>query len=181
MTPIEIYKKDANSPLIRIVGSNFPKWAREHFAHVVPDNDEPVLKDLSLENPSWKVYYFYPKDFDEMSATEIAEFDSLVEEFDKLNCKLFGVSPDSELAKLAWKKQNTTIAGIKHTLISDTGNALGSDLGIITAGGSPIRATYILNEYDSIRHVSFSSVQVIRSASETLRVLKETQKAEMVQ
>lgn len=178
MTPIEVYKKEANSPLIRIVGSNFPKWARQHFMHVVPENDEPVLKDLSVEDPSWKVYYFYPKDFDELSATEIAEFDSLVEEFNKLNCKVFGVSPDSELAKLAWKKQNTTIAGIKHTLISDIGNALASDLGIVTLGGYPIRATYILNEYDSIRHVAFSSAEVVRSAAETLRALKETQKVE---
>ena len=70
---------------------------------------------------SWKVFYFYPKDFTFICPTEIAGMDMLVSEAD-----VCGFSGDNEFCKLAWKQSNDIIQNIDHTLAADCGLSLSS-------------------------------------------------------
>ena len=54
---------------------------------------------------SWKVFYFYPKDFTFICPTEIAGMDMLVSEA----VMLCGFSGDNEFCKLAWKRDKSNL------------------------------------------------------------------------
>lgn len=127
----------------------------------------------------WKVVYFYPKDFTFVCPTEIVDFDNHVEEFAKLNALVFGVSPDNEHCKLAWKDSHPDLRNLKHALLADSGNELAFALGIVSSVEKvPYRATYILDERSRIKHVSINGLNVGRNAAEVLRILDSTQKGE---
>jgi alkyl hydroperoxide reductase subunit AhpC len=162
--------------IIRIVGNSFPKWLRQdQHPAAVPGKDEPEM--ISFLTPGkWKIVYFYPKDFTFVCPTEIVDFDNLVPEFEKLNAVVFGVSPDNEYCKLAWKKSNPLLTNIKHTLVADANNELAFDMGIVDDNGVPFRATYIIDQFDTIQHISINNGSVGRNAAEILRLLDACQK-----
>ena len=86
---------------------------------------------------SWKVFYFYPKDFTFICPTEIAGMDMLVSEAD-----VCGFSGDNEFCKLAWKQSNDIIQNIDHTLAADCGLSLSEELEIVNEeAGVCYRAT----------------------------------------
>lgn len=127
----------------------------------------------------WKVVYFYPKDFTFVCPTEIVDFDNHVEEFAKLNCLVFGISPDNEHCKLAWKESHPDLRNLKHALLADSGNGLAREIGIVSDQDKvPYRVTYILDERNHIKYVGMHGLNVGRSAAEVLRVLDSTQKGD---
>jgi len=52
----------------------------------------------------WTILFFYPLDFTFVCPTEIKEFSKRVDEFEKLNAKVIGVSVDSKFSHDAWIK-----------------------------------------------------------------------------
>lgn len=117
---------------------------------------------------SWKVFYFYPKDFTFICPTEIAGMDMLISEAD-----VCGFSGDNEFCKLAWKASNELISDINHTLVADCGLSLSEDLEIVNeAEGVCYRATFIVNPGNIVEHVSVNSLDTGRNASEVLRTLQ---------
>lgn len=125
----------------------------------------------------WKVVYFYPKDFTFVCPTEIVDFDNLMVEFCKLNATVFGVSPDNEFCKLAWREQHPQLKSLNHALCSD-GNVLAGELGIVSEERVPFRVTYIIDTNNIIQYVGAHGLSVGRSAAEVLRVLDACQKGE---
>lgn len=162
---------------VRLVGDNFPKWVRDVYEAAVPDSDTPSQVSLMTDG-KWKVVYFYPKDFTFVCPTEIVEFDNLVPEFEKLNTVVFGVSPDNEYCKLAWKASHPQLKNIKHALLADADNGLAKELGIVSEFGVPYRATYIVDGEDVIRHVSINGLNVGRNPAEILRLVDACQRGE---
>ena len=69
------------------VGDSAPKFC-------LPDQDE---KEQCLDKfkGKWVVLYFYPKDNTSGCTIEARDFTTAVSEFEKLNCTILGVSPDS--------------------------------------------------------------------------------------
>lgn len=160
----------------RVVGSLWPRWVRDKYFAVEPNATEPSEVSMVFETPTWKIYYFYPKDFTFVCPTEIVDFDNLVPEFEKLNAVVFGISPDNEYCKLAWKQHNPLLTNLKHTLLVDSGNELAKECNIATEDGLPLRATYIVDPEDNIQHVSMNNHSVGRNAAEILRILDACQK-----
>jgi peroxiredoxin Q/BCP len=80
-------------------------------------------KDVSLKDYVGKkvVLYFYPKDGTPGCTTEAKEFRDMVEQFEKENTIILGVSKDSVESHQRFKKSNN----LTFTLLSDTeGRAL---------------------------------------------------------
>jgi peroxiredoxin (alkyl hydroperoxide reductase subunit C) len=159
----------------RTVGSLWPRWVRDKYFAVEPNSAEPSEVSMTIEN-KWKVYYFYPKDFTFVCPTEIVDFDNLIPEFEKLNAVVFGISPDNEYCKLAWKQSNPLLTNLQHTLLVDSGNELAKECGIATSDGTPLRATFIVDPQDDVQHVSVNNHNVGRNAAEILRILDACQK-----
>lgn len=66
---------------------------------VAPDfalaNDQEKIRKNIDYRGKWLILYFYPKDNTPGCTVEATGFSSLLEDFNKLNVKIIGVSPDS--------------------------------------------------------------------------------------
>lgn len=159
---------------IAMIGEKFPCVGSMNC--VLSDKE---ISSVDLDHvDGWKVIYFYPKDFTFVCPTEIVDFDNLMAEFCKLGATVFGVSPDNEYCKLAWRNENKLLKDLNHTLVADSGNALASKLGIVSSENVPYRVTYIIDPYGIIQYVGIHGLSVGRNAAEVLRVLDACQKGE---
>lgn len=153
------------------VGDKFPAFSlqginnKNEFVRVEVGEDGPTLEH------DWSVVYFYPKDFTFICPTEIAGMDVLTD-----HANVIGISGDNEFCKLAWKEDNLTIGGIKHTLAADCGLGLSHKLGIVNEDeGVAYRATFIFDKNLTVQHVSVNALDTGRNANEVLRTLKALQ------
>ena len=156
------------------IGNKFPDWVNMKCLNA---NREFGEVNVTMTD-GWKVIYFYPKDFTFVCPTEIVDFDNLMAEFCRLGATVYGVSPDNEFCKLAWRDAHPLLKNIQHTLAADSGNVLANELGIVSDGNVPYRVTYILDEKNVIQYVGAHGLSVGRSAAEVLRVLDACQKGE---
>ncbi len=102
------------------VGNKFPDFVLRGV-----DNENDFV-EITLDENNWNVVYFYPKDFTFICPTEISGMDVLVP-----HANVVGISGDNEFCKLAWKKDNELIGGIRHSLAADCGLGLSHELGIV--------------------------------------------------
>lgn len=76
------------------------------------DGDEVCLKDFKGK---WVVLYFYPKDNSKSCTLEAVAFTESLEEFQKLDAVVLGMSPDSVKSHQNFVKKHN----LKITLLSD--------------------------------------------------------------
>lgn len=144
------------------VGNQFPEF------NLMGIDKENNMGPCELVKDQWNVIYFYPKDFTFICPTEISAMDILVDE-----ANVIGLSGDNEFCKLAWKQENTLIGNIQHSLAADCGLGLSWRLGIVNKPeGVCYRATFIVDPYQVIQHVSVNALDTGRNAQEVLRTLK---------
>jgi thioredoxin-dependent peroxiredoxin len=74
--------------------------------------DKVCLKDFK---GSWVVVYFYPRDNTKGCTLEALDFTSNLKKFNKLNCSIIGISPDSVSSHQKFTKKHK----LKLTLLSD--------------------------------------------------------------
>ena len=160
------------------VGDKFP----DYNLTGVTSNDMSGFKTFKLDNSkSWKVFFFYPKDFTFVCPTELVEFGNLNDKFKSLSTELYGVSTDSEFVHLAWRNSDKTLSDLPYPLLSDIKRELSSELGIIHGEeGVCLRATYIVDSNNIIRHVSVNDLSVGRNPAEILRTLEGLQNGGLI-
>jgi lipoyl-dependent peroxiredoxin subunit C len=66
------------------------------------------------------VYFFWPKDFTDLSLAEILDFGELEAEFRERATQLVGCSVESELAHVAWRRQEEELGKLSLPMLSDT-------------------------------------------------------------
>ncbi len=161
------------------VGDRFPEFSLKAVASA---DIQTAFTDISHEDDqgSWKVFFFYPKDFTFICPTEIIEFDRLQKDFEKLNAKVYGVSTDSEFVHLAWRQNHPGLKNLSIPLLSDIKKDLSEALGILDEHeGVCLRATYIVDPTGTIRSVTVNDLSVGRNIPETLRTLEALQTNEL--
>ena len=121
---------------------------------------------------TWKVIYFYPKDFTVVCPTEIVGFNNLAQEFEDRDAILMGGSSDNEHVKLAWRREHPDLNKLNHYQFGDTAGSLIDQLGVRErASGVALRATFIVDPDNVIQHVSVNILSVGRNPEEVLRLL----------
>ena len=69
----------------------------------------------------WVVFFSHPADFTPVCTTEFMTFASMQPEFEKLNCKLLGLSIDSTYSHIAWLrtiKEKIEYKGMKNVEVN---------------------------------------------------------------
>ena len=142
----------------------------------LPDSkgNKVSIKDYSGK---WLVLYFYPKDNTSGCTTEAIDFTSSLPEFNKLNCHVAGISPDS------CKSHQKFI--LKHnlmvTLLSDEEKTVLEKYGVWKLkkmygreyyGVS--RTTFLIDTSGKIVHI-WENVKVKNHIDEVMNKLKELQ------
>ncbi|MFW9616388.1 redoxin domain-containing protein [Aquabacterium sp.] len=124
----------------------------------------------------WKVIYFYPKDFTAVCGSEVAGFDRLSKAFADRNAVLMGGSTDNEHSKLGWRRESPELSHLAHFSFADETGSLLDQLGVRDKEkGIAMRATFVVDPDNVIRHVTVNGIFVGRNPEETLRVLDALQ------
>ena len=145
------------------------------------ENGVSAFEDITESSfpGKWKVIYFYPKDFTFVCPTELIGFNQLSAEFESRDAVLMGGSSDNEYVKLAWRRENPDLEKLTHFQFSDTSGALIDQLGIREkTEGVALRATFIVDPDNVIKHVSVNNLAVGRNPHEVLRTLDALQTEE---
>jgi lipoyl-dependent peroxiredoxin subunit C len=157
------------------VGKPFPAFRLKAVVSIDPHNAFIELTERSHPG-KWKVVFFWPKDFTFVCPTEIAAFAAMNAQFEERGAVIYGASIDSEYAHRAWRESHEDLKELPFPMLSDIKRELSQALGILDEDeGVSLRATYILDPDNRIRHVSVNDLNVGRNPSETLRILDALQ------
>ncbi|ARD42429.1 peroxiredoxin [Actinomyces gaoshouyii] len=168
------------------IGDQFPAY---ELTAVIPGN----LKDVEASKPedyfttvssavpagTWRIVFFWPKDFTFVCPTEISAFGDLYQDFEDRDCQIVGVSVDNEYTHYAWRRSHEKLQNLPFPMASDLKRELAAATGVLNADGVADRATFIIDPNNVIQSVSITSESVGRNTDETLRQLDALQSDEL--
>jgi peroxiredoxin 2/4 len=116
------------------------------------------------------VLFFYPRDFSFICPTEVAGFHRVQPAFRQEQTSIVGVGVDAVESHLRWSHE---LGGISYPLIADEGGNLARSYGVLDERErTAMRATFVLDAQRVVVYSVASSINVGRSVSETLRVVR---------
>lgn len=141
-----------------------------------------AFEEISLSNYQGKKYvvlYFYPLDFTFVCPTEIIAFNDKLEEFQKREAEVIGVSVDSHYTHLAWintSRKAGGLGGLDYPLVSDLSKKIAIDYGVLAADGTvALRGLFIMDRQGIVRHALVNDLPLGRNVDEAIRVLDALQ------
>ena len=141
---------------------------------------EPDFVPCSLSgHDRWIVLFFYPRDFTFVCPTELAAFAELSDDFEAEESDLVAVSTDSAWSHKAWFETHPLLGDVDYPVLADTTQELAEAFGVLTADGSALRGTFVIDPSGVVRHASITDQNVGRSPEETLRVLQALRTGEL--
>mgnify|MGYP002648640350 CR=1 FL=1 len=168
------------------IGDQFPDY---ELTAVVPGNlkeveaskPEDYFTTVSSQVPAgtWRVVFFWPKDFTFVCPTEIAAFGKLNDEFADRDAQVLGASVDNEFVHFQWRAQHEDLKTLPFPMLSDLKRELATAAGVLNADGVADRATFIIDPNNEIQFVSVTAGSVGRNVDEVLRVLDALQSDEL--
>ena len=144
---------------------------------VLADNSFEEIK-LTNYRGKYVVLFFYPLDFTFVCPSEIIAFNRKVEEFNKKNCELIGVSVDSHFTHLAWKETETSkggIGNIQYPLVSDIKKDIARAYGVLHDDSVALRGLFLIDPKGVVRHAVVNDLPLGRNVDEALRMLDALQ------
>ena len=145
---------------------------------VLPDNSFKEEFKLSELRGKYVLLFFYPLNFTFVCPSEILAFNKAVEEFEKANCQLVGISVDSHFSHFAWKNTPINeggIGSIHYPLVSDLDKSISRDYGVLLPEGIALRGLFLVDREGIVRHMVVNDLPLGRSVNEALRVLHALQ------
>ena len=132
---------------------------------------------LSQINTDMVVVVFYPHDFSFICPTEVVGFHNARKAFAAEQTSIVAASVDDAETHLRWARE---LGGISYPLLADEGGALARAYGVFEEHtGLAMRATFILDSKRTVAYCVASPVNVGRSVSETLRVVRALRSGRM--
>ncbi|MGQ9650085.1 MAG: peroxiredoxin [Phycisphaerae bacterium] len=130
----------------------------------------------------WVVFFSHPADFTPVCTTEFMTFACMQPEFEKLNCKLLGLSIDSTYSHIAWLrtiKEKIEYKGMKGVeidfpVISDLTMEVSRAFGMLQPAASntqAVRAVFIIDPQAIVRAILYYPLANGRNIDEIKRLL----------
>jgi len=139
------------------------------------------FKEISLDDYKGKyvVLFFYPLDFTFVCPTEITSFSDSIEEFEKLNTQIIGVSVDSKFSHLAWvetPRNEGGLGNIKYPLVADMTKKISKKYKVlIKEAGIALRGLFIINPEGQMKAMMVNDNSIGRNVSEVIRLVQAIQ------
>lgn len=139
------------------------------------------VKKISLDDfhDTYKVIFFYPKDFTYVCPTELHAFQELLPEFEKRNVQVIGCSVDDCATHCKWMetpKRLGGIEGIAYPLVADTSKQMTRDYGVLDEkAGVAFRGVFILDKKNIVQSVMINNLSLGRNVHEILRLVEALQ------
>jgi len=158
----------------------------------------PSFKAESTQGPinfpedfegKWVIFFSHPADFTPVCTTEFMTFAAMQPEFEKLNCKLMGLSIDSTYSHIAWLrtiKEKIEYKGMKgievnFPVISDLTMEVSKTFGKLQPTASStqaVRAVFIFDPNAIVRAILYYPLSNGRNIDEIKRMLIAMQLSE---
>jgi alkyl hydroperoxide reductase subunit AhpC len=146
-------------------GDSAPPWA-------LPCAFDNQVSNLSLDRirSEMIVLFFYPHDFSFICPTEVIGFHHAQAAFKQEHASIVGISVDDAETHRRWALE---LGGLSYPLVADEGGKLARQFGVFDEHeNAAMRATFILDGSRCIVYAIASAMNVGRSVSETLRVVR---------
>jgi peroxiredoxin (alkyl hydroperoxide reductase subunit C) len=138
----------------------------------------------------WVVLFSHPADFTPVCTTEFMTFAHRVPEFERLNCKLIGLSIDSTFSHIAWLrtiKERLEYRGMKDVevtfpVIADLKMDVARQYGMLQPAASDtkaVRAVFFIDPQAKIRALVYYPLSNGRNFDEILRLLAAMQTSDL--
>jgi len=157
-------------PGMPLLGDDFPELEVQttHGKMNIP-------KDLKGD---WFVLFSHPADFTPVCTTEFHAFQERYDDFEKLGCKLVGMSIDqvfSHIKWVQWIKDNLDVE-IKFPVIA-ANDAVATKLGMLHPGKgtNTVRAVFVGDPKGKVRLVLYYPQEIGRNIDEVLRAVEALQ------
>ena len=140
---------------------------------VMADNSFGEIR-LSDFRGKYTLLFFYPLDFTFVCPSEILAFNRKVEEFNKKDCQLIGISVDSHFTHLAWKEieiEKGGIGNIRYPLVSDMKKEIARAYGVLHDDSVALRGLFLIDKEGVVRHAVVNDLPLGRNVDEALRTL----------
>jgi alkyl hydroperoxide reductase subunit AhpC len=138
----------------------------------LPCADGGKISRLALANVRTEmvIVFFYPRDFSFICPTEVIGFNKAQADFSAEQTALIGISVDDAEMHRRWAIE---LGGLSYPLLADIGGNVARLYGAFDeAEEVAMRATFILDRARKVVYAVASSINVGRSVSETLRVVR---------
>jgi len=137
----------------------------------------------------WVILFSHPADFTPVCTTEFMTFASMEKEFEALNCKLIGLSIDSQHSHIAWLrtiKEKIEYRGMKNVevnfpVIADLKMTVAKKFGMIQSSESEVsavRAVFFIDPNAKVRAMIYYPLSMGRNFQEIKRALIAMQTAD---
>jgi peroxiredoxin (alkyl hydroperoxide reductase subunit C) len=140
---------------------------------VMADNSFEEIK-LTNYRGKYVVLFFYPLDFTFVCPSEILAFNRKVEEFNKKDCQLIGISVDSHFTHLAWKEteiEKGGIGNVQYPLVADIKKEIARAYGVLHDDSVALRGLFLIDKEGVVRHAVVNDLPLGRNVDEALRML----------
>lgn len=141
------------------------------------------------------ILFFYPADFTFVCPTEILAFQEKMDEFDKRDVQVIGVSTDSQFSHWKWLQTELNdggIKGVKYPLVADQSKNISMDYDVLAGEyefeeesddykmvfkGTPMayRGLFLIDKKGIVQHQVVNNMPLGRSIHETLRMVDALQ------
>ncbi|MCG8565333.1 MAG: peroxiredoxin [Desulfobacterales bacterium] len=142
---------------------------------------DQIIEDFTLSQFKGKyvVLFFYPLDFTFVCPTELHAFSDALDEFEKRNVEVVGISIDSHFSHLAWlntPKSKGGIQGVGYPIVSDLNKTISKDYDVLVDGqGIAYRGLFLIDKDQVVRHQVVNDLPLGRNVTETLRMVDALQ------
>lgn len=149
-----------------------------------PDFTAPaVLADGKIDNLNLSqaiknkigILFFYPLDFTFVCPSELIALDNRIEEFEKRNTLVMGISIDSQFTHNAWRNtkiENGGIGAVRYPLIADVNHQICQAYGVEhPTAHVALRGAFLIDKNGIIRSQVVNDLPLGRNVDELLRLI----------
>jgi peroxiredoxin (alkyl hydroperoxide reductase subunit C) len=151
--------------------------APDFCAAAVLSNGE-ITGEYKLHNSlqgKYGILFFYPLDFTFVCPSELIAIDNRIEEFNKRNTVIMGISVDSQFTHNAWRNTpvaNGGIGAVRYPLIADVKREIAQSYGILhPTAHIALRAAFLIDKQGIVRAQIVNDLPLGRNIDELLRLV----------
>lgn len=165
-----------DTPKMPLIGDTAPEF------HASTTNG-PIKFPADFKG-NWVVFFSHPSDFTPVCTTEFIAFQNTINDFEKMNVKLLGLSVGALSSHLGWFDAIANMpngAKITFPLIDDLDMSIARKYGMIHKNASDthaVRAVFIIDPSAKIRAILYYPATLGRNMSEIWRMLVGLQTAD---
>lgn len=146
--------------------------------HFKADSTQGTISFPEQYAGKWVLFFSHPADFTPICATEFKKLASMVNNLDKLNTKLVGISVDSAYTHAQWiqdlEKDIDNKQKITFPVVADTNRAIAKSYGMIHPKASAtqtVRSVFFIDPKGVIRAIFYYPITNGRNFDEIKRLL----------